>query len=809
MKIIYRIRLLGSIQIEKEGVPIRDFESRKTLALLGYLARQEQPTSRSHLAGLLWGDKTEATGRRNLSRELSQLSSHLPNCFQSDYHTIQFQPVDCWVDTLAFQELVKPEVGPRLETEPVGATSAGQSPLSMADPPDTPAVSNTQISNLAEAVALYQGDFMTGFNLDDCPDFETWLVREQETWRRQVTGILDCLTVYHGLRHQYNEAQSYVKRWLELEPWQEEAHRYMMILLARMGKRGDALVQYESCRRVLAEELDVEPEAETTTLYEQIRTGKWEGERAAAISTLLADARASLRDLPPCPYRGLFPFREENAPYFFGREAFTTRLVEAVHRQPLTVVIGPSGSGKTSIVFAGLLPHLRQERGWLIATCRPGSCPFYDLASGLIPLLEPGLKETDRLVETGKLAHALDEGELSLAAVAARILEKNLEAGRLLLLVDPFEDLYSLCPEAGLRRRVIDMLLEISASPVLPSGTPVPAQLVLTLRTDFLGQVLAYRPFVDALVPGSDVKLGPMTRQELAQAIEKPAQKQGVAFEAGLVERILDSVGDGSGSLPLLEFTLAALWERQVTGQLTHAVYEAIGQVAGSLAYYAEDVYAGLSQTEQTETRRIFMQLVRPGQQTADVRRRASRTELGEEHWALARRLADARLVMTDQDPTGQETVEIVHEALIMGWDRLQMWLNEDRVFRVWHERLRAALGQWEASNHDEGALLRGVLLAEAEERVETHHAEINPPEHEFLQASLAWRDQRVLEKEAQLERELAQLQALAQEQQRRTEAEHQRAEAQVMATRRLRWLAAGLVMFLLAVGAGLLAMLQ
>ena len=124
---------------------------------------------------------------------------------------------------------------------------------------------------------------MTGFYLDDCPEFESWLVREQEAWRQQVTGILDCLTVYHGLRRQYNEAQSYVQRWLELEPWQEEAHRYMMILLARMGKRGDALVQYETCRRVLAEELAVEPEAETTALYEQIGAGEWEGERAVAL----------------------------------------------------------------------------------------------------------------------------------------------------------------------------------------------------------------------------------------------------------------------------------------------------------------------------------------------------------------------------------------------------------------------------------------------------------------------------------------------------------------------------------------------
>jgi hypothetical protein len=165
---------------------------------------------------------------------------------------------------------------------------------------------------------------------------------------------------------------------------------------------------------------------------------------------------------------------------------------------------------------------------------------------------------------------------------------------------------------------------------------------------------------------------------------------------------------------------------------------------------------------------------------------------------------------VTDQDLTGQETVEIVHEALIQSWGRLQAWLNEDRAFRVWQERLRAALAQWEASNRDEEALLRGVLLVEAKERAKTHAAEISPPEREFLQASVAWQDQRMLEKEAQLERELAQLQALAQEQQRRAESEHQRAEAQIKATRRLRWLVSGMaVMFLLAVGAILLGLVQ
>ncbi len=801
MEAIYHIRLLGTIQVEKEGIPIRDFESRKTLALLGYLVRQNRPVSRSQLAHLFWGDKSEAIGRRNLSRELSQLSRRLPDCFQTDYHTIQFQPTAaCWVDVLAFKALVKSDAMPQFLRGPVDAAPAGSSLLSGAVPADPPAVSQTQISNLAKAVALYRGEFMTGFYLDDCPEFETWLVREQEVWRQKVTGILDCLTVYHGLHRQYNEAQAYVRRWLALEPWQEEAHRYMMILLARMGKRSEALVQYEICRRILAEELAVEPEAETTAHFEQIRAGAWDGEPAEAISTLMAGAGAALPEPPICPYRGLFAFREADAPFFFGRETFIDELVEAVPRQAVTVVVGPSGSGKSSVVFAGLLPHLRREGGWLTVSFRPGSRPFYSLAHALLPYLEPHLKETDRLVETAKLAGALSAGEVSLPTVAALILEKDSETDRLLLLIDQFEELYALCPGPHLRQRFLDTLFKSSAAPL---------QLVLTLRAAFLGQALAYQPFADAM-SGVGFKLGPMTRPELSRAIEEPARQQGVSFETGLVERILDNIGDGAGKLPLLEFTLTSLWERQAGGQLTHAAYEAIGQIAGSLTGHAEDVYASLSELEQEQTRRIFMQLVYPGQQTADTRRRANRAELGEDHWLLARRLADARLVMTNQDATGQATVEIVHEALIGEWDRLQAWLNEDRTFRVWHQRLRATMDQWQLSHRDEEALLRGVLLVEAEEQVKTHPAEISPPQHEFLHASVVWRDQRVWKKKDQRRRKLVQARALAQEQQRRTESEHQRAEAQIKATWRLRWLAIGLaVMFLVVVGAGLLTIIR
>lgn len=275
MEIIYRICLLGMVQVEKEGNMVRDFESRKALALLGYLARHDQPVSRSHLAGLFWGDKEEARGRRNLSRELSQLSAHLPGCFQADYHTVQFLPPDTyWVDTLAFAELVRGSVEKTQLTSSSKAKSPSEPIKTMADLFPYHLAEGIRPEKLAQAVALYRGDFMTGYFLDDCPEFEAWLVREQEGWRRQVTELLERLIAYHARQGEADEALLHARRWLEVEPWRERAHRYLMILLAQRGERTAALAQFEICRRALAEELAVDPGKETVALYEQIRAGE-------------------------------------------------------------------------------------------------------------------------------------------------------------------------------------------------------------------------------------------------------------------------------------------------------------------------------------------------------------------------------------------------------------------------------------------------------------------------------------------------------------------------------------------------------
>jgi len=458
---------------------------------------------------------------------------------------------------------------------------------------------------------------------------------------------------------------------------------------------------------------------------------------------------------PPCPYRGLFAFREADAPFFFGREAFVAQLMAAVRQQPMVAVLGPSGSGKSSVVFAGLLPRLRQKSGgWLVDSIRPGAQPFRALAEALVSHLQPDLSEAKQTVETDKLAQALRRGERTLADLINQIGAGSPADSRYLLVIDQFEELYSICPEAETRRRFANQLLDAidARQRYLPDAAINNFTLVLTMRADFLGQALGHRAFADAL-QAADIKLGPMTAQELDRAIENPAGRQGVLFETGLAARILDDVGEESGNLPLLQFALTLLWERQDRGLLTHAAYEAIGRVEGALAHYADQVYAQLSPAQQIQARRLFTQLVRPGEGTEDTRRLATRPELGEASWNLGRRLADARLVVTGRNTAGQETAEVVHEALIRGWKKLRDWMTADRTFRSWQERLRVTCRQWENSNRDEGALLRGTLLAEAEGWLAERGHDLSQAERIFIKDSIALREQKQIAQEQQRRR--------------------------------------------------------
>ncbi|MBE0696261.1 MAG: hypothetical protein IH586_05000, partial [Anaerolineaceae bacterium] len=486
-------------------------------------------------------------------------------------------------------------------------------------------------------------------------------------------------------------------------------------------QRQTALRQFQLLTDALRSELGVEPSPESMQLWDQIQKGE-----------SIVTHRRMARKIGKCPYRGLFAFQEVDEPFYFGRTSFVDALEEAIQARNLVVaIVGSSGSGKSSVLYAGLYPRLRKTGGYQFVSFRPGNQPFYALADALLPLMKVNLNTQDILMETAKIAEQLQTHSLHLTQIIDHIYKKSPDSKQLLMVIDQFEELYTLCPDVDQQKAFVDELLacvDRDTSSVV---------ILIALRADFMGQALAHRPFADTLQEAS-LLMGPMNRGELRLAIEKPAELQGAAFEPGLVERILDDVGEKPGNLPLLEFTLTQLWERQTDGWLAHQDYEAMGGVEGALADYADQVYADLQEADREQARHALVQLVQPGEGTEDTRRIATREELGEESWQLIQHLADQRLVVTGWDAQGRETAEVVHEALIRKWGQFQAWMESDRAFRAWQEQLRTHVRGWQASSQDEGALLHGIPLGVAQTWLGERGDQVSPVEREYIDASLA-----------------------------------------------------------------------
>jgi WD40 repeat protein len=445
---------------------------------------------------------------------------------------------------------------------------------------------------------------------------------------------------------------------------------------------------------------------------------------------------------PACPYPGLRNFRESDSALFFGRQAFVRdRLLPATRRDPLVaMVVGASGAGKSSVVHAGLFPALPADEGWHKRSFRPGTVPFEGLAAVLIDWLGPTQSETDRMIETKKLGDSLRDSDLTLAQVVERLDQKAEEsqAHRYVLFIDQFEELFGPRVDPVVRRRFLDALVETIT---LERGRSTPRfTVVMAMRADFLFQALAHRPFSDVLQDATQL-LGPMTREELRDAIVQPAIALGVTFQDGLVDRILDDVGDDPGRLPLLQFALTLLWAEQTSRELTHAAYEGIGEVRGALVGYASTVFERLTEHERESAHRLFIQLVQPGTPGKETRRIATRSELSPEQWDIAQRLSYDRLVVVGSDPAmGIEFVDLIHETLINAWPQLRMWVDTDREFRLWQERLRGALGQWETSGRDPSFLLRGGPLVVAEGWLDRSGGDLVEDERTYITESIEHR---------------------------------------------------------------------
>ena len=434
-----------------------------------------------------------------------------------------------------------------------------------------------------------------------------------------------------------------------------------------------------------------------------------------------------------CPYRALRAFREEDASLFFGREAFAAELLRKVVSHEVVVVVGRSGSGKTSVVQAGLLPLLRREHSpaatWDVVIFSPGKRPFHNLAAGLVTILESESGETQRLREAEALGNALAGGTVALESAVRSALKKTPGSDRLLLVVDQFEELFTLTPEPE-RRSFVESLLEVV------STTPV--TVLLTLRADFYGQAINVSRDLSDRMQSGVVNLGSMTTDELRRVIETPARTVGLEFESGLVERILENIEDQPGNLPLLEFALTALWEMRKGHLLSNQKYDEIGGIKGAISKRADAQFNNLTPQQQASALRLFSRLGAVSEDgTTYARQQVSLRDLDESQQSVVQSFVGARLLVTNRNElTGEETVEVAHEALIRAWAKLREFLDNDRQFHLWRQRLEDKKDEWLNAEKDHELLLRGPALVQAKRRLRERPEDFSDSERAFIKSS-------------------------------------------------------------------------
>ncbi|WP_149826780.1 helix-turn-helix domain-containing protein [Streptomyces tailanensis] len=472
-----------------------------------------------------------------------------------------------------------------------------------------------------------------------------------------------------------------------------------------------------------------------------------------------------------CPYRGLSAFTPQDAEWFFGRERATAALVERIFERvgsgPL-MLVAPSGAGKSSLLNAGLVPALRRgdlpmagADRWPVVTLTPTSRPLDELLERTAKALGSDLGIT--------VDDVRENPDALLDAVRVRSDEpppgpegRRPPHPRPVLIVDQFEELFTLCSDEDERRSFVRVLSALATSRPEESAHD-PAVVVLGVRADFTGSCLELPELAPVFTDGLFV-LSPMSVAELRESITRPAELAGITLEPGLVPLLLRDAGlrdepgmsqqdmgigadeTPSGALPLVSHALLATWQRREGTALTVDGYERAGGIQGAVARTAENVFARLYPAEQRTIRRILSRLVFVADGAGATRRRMSRV-------ALMAQLADAdgaaaaldafvraRLITMDSD-----TVEITHEALLHAWPRLRDWIHADRAGLLLHQQLAHAAGEWERENRDPSALYRGTRLDTVRTWADESDGRrrLAPGEEAFLRASQAEEDAR------------------------------------------------------------------
>ncbi|HUS15723.1 MAG TPA: protein kinase, partial [Chloroflexia bacterium] len=483
---------------------------------------------------------------------------------------------------------------------------------------------------------------------------------------------------------------------------------------------------------------------------------------------------------PSNPYKGLRAFQEADAADLFGREALVARLVARLAApDPLRrflAVVGPSGSGKSSAVRAGLVPALRRGAvpdlpAPFVTDLTPGPAPLEQIEQALLRVAVRQPRDLRALLQAGP--------DGLIRAVAAILPDDG--GTELVLVLDQFEEVFTLGDDEAARVGLLDMLRAAALAP----GSRL--RVILTLRADFYDRPLLYPQLGDLLRERTEVVV-PLTRAELQAAISGPAARVGVEVEPALLATLMQEVSEQPGMLPLLQYTLTELFAERTGRRLTLAAYVAAGGVLGSLGLRADAIYAALDPAAQVVARQVFLRLVTLGEGAEDTRRRARQTELAAlapDPGALAAVLdafGQHWLLTFDRDPrTREPTVEVAHEALIRTWGQMRAWLDAGRADLRVQRQLHTAAHEWQDGGQDASFLARGARLGQFAALADSREVALTAEERTFLTASLAARAADAAAEEARRGQELALARSAA---------------------RRLRSLVAVLAVFLIVAGA-------
>lgn len=449
---------------------------------------------------------------------------------------------------------------------------------------------------------------------------------------------------------------------------------------------------------------------------------------------------------PRNPYKGLRPFTPDDARDFFGRDTYIDDSVSMLkvmfsleergkQYARLITVIGPSGSGKSSFVMAGLLPHLQAgevsgSNTWVyLHPLIPGTHPVEALALAIFewfPEKSLSVLCNDLQDNTARGLHRY---------ITAIVKQKR--CTHVVLVVDQFEELFTLTTDEKERRLFIDLLVTACTQ------QRSPLIVIITLRADFYDRPMQY-PALYTLIEQFQIPLLPIGLDDLRAVITRPATLPDVQlmFEDNLIGDILFDLQGQIGALPLLQFTLDQLFQRREGRQITLQAYAESGGVKGALSQHVERIYQGLPSEEyRTATRELFLRLIDPGMTEQDTTRR--RTPLSEfifpdraktQHvQEIIEVFIKARLLTTNQS-NNVTTIEVSHEAIIREWKRLASWLREAREDIHFQKALSEDVMEWKQRQRPRDRLYRGAQLKEAQKWAKRHTP--SSQETVFLRAS-------------------------------------------------------------------------